>query len=184
MKAAWIDKACGLPIRQLHLVGGGLLLCVATALWFAALHGPLAALRALRAEQQRLAAAALDPQPLAAQLAALQAQVRALSQPLAQAGAAQEQVGLIGQIGRLAAAHGVALSGATPAPEQPVMAFDQAGFDADASGRYDALLAWMAALEVSGPGLSVAGFEMHPATPGPVGMKIRVAAYRPQKGAP
>jgi Tfp pilus assembly protein PilO len=188
MNPAWIDKASRLPPRQLHLLGAGLLLVAGAALWFYALRAPLAGLRTQRAEQARLEAAGPEPARLAAQLARVEAESAALAARLghAQAGpAAQRQLALIGAIGKLAAAHGVALTGASPAPEQPVMVFAQSGFDAQASGRYAALLAWMGAIEHAGPDLSIAGFEMGAAkAPGQVDMKLRVAAYRTQEDSP
>lgn len=188
MSPAWIDKAARLPARQLHLLGAALLLCAGAALWLYALRAPLAGLRAQRDEQARLEAAGADPGRLAAQLARVEAGAAVLAQRLGRvkAGpAAPQQLALIEAIGKLAAGNGVALTGAAPVPEQPVLAFAQSGFDADASGRYAALLAWMGAIERAGPGLSIAGFEMGAAKArGQVEVKVRVAAYRTLEGAP
>lgn len=185
---AWIRKAAALPARQLHLMAGGVLLIVTAALWFYALRAPLAALRAVHAERARLEAAGSDPRPLAAQLAALDTETRALAgrlgsgseQPLT-----QQMVGLVRDISTLAQARGVKLHGVTPAPEEQALSFVQVGFDADASGSYAALVAWMADLERSPAKLSIAGFEMQSTTtPGQVAMKIRIAAFRPQETTP
>lgn len=185
MKPDWIRKLAGMPVRQLHLMVGGLLLVVAAALWFYALRAPLAALRAVRAEQASLQIAAGDPRLLAAQVAALDADAQALATRIGGDpghSATQQAVGLLGEIGTLAEAHGVRLHGSSPLPEQPALSFTQVGVEAQASGSYAALLAWMQAIDHSPAGLSVAGFDMHASeTPGQVEMKIRVAAFRPQE---
>jgi Tfp pilus assembly protein PilO len=187
MKPAWINKAAALPARQLHLLGGGVLLIAAAALWSYGVKAPLAALRTVQAEQARLGAGA-DTQLLEAQLAALAGDTQVLAKRL---GATQGQpatqlmVGLIGDIGTLARTHGVKLHGAAPASEQRNLGFEQVAFDADVSGSYAGLLAWMEAVERSRPNLSIASFEMRAAkTPGQVDMKIRIAALRPQEGTP
>ncbi|CAH0248265.1 hypothetical protein SRABI118_02899 [Massilia sp. Bi118] len=188
MKQDWLRKAGAMPARQLHLLGGGVLLIVAAALWFYALRAPLATLRSVRAEQATLETAAGDPRLLAAQLAALDTDTRALVQ---RAGgvpgrsATQQTVSVLGEIGALAQAHGLRLHSAQPAPEQQVLSFTEAGFDIDASGSYANLLAWMQAIEKSPAGLSIASFDMHAAqAPGQVDMKIRIAAFRPQEKKP
>jgi type II secretory pathway component PulM len=184
MKPSWIRAAAAMPTRQLHLMAGGVLLIVAAGLWVYALRAPLAELRTVRAEQALLASGGGDARLLAAQLAALDTETRALARRVGGVSgeAARQAVGLLGQIGALAQAHGVKLHGATPAPEQQVLAFTQVGFDAHVSGSYAALLAWMRAIEQSPAGLSVAGFDMHAAqTPGQVDMNIRIAAFRPQE---
>ncbi|MDN4056822.1 GspMb/PilO family protein [Massilia sp. YIM B02769] len=192
MNPAWIRKAAALPARQLHMVGAGLLLIVAAALWFYALRAPLAALRAVRAEQSQLALAAGDPTLLAAQLAVLDTDSKVLAQRLgAGAGqastqpASQAQVRLVGALGTLAREHGVNLHGVAPAPDEMALSFVRLGFDVDASGPYTALVDWMGAIERAQPTLAVAGFEMHAGeTPGQVSMKIRVASYQAQENAP
>lgn len=188
MSAAWLRKAARLPVRQLHLLGAGILLVAAAALWFHALRSPLASLRAVHAEQARLEAAGTDPRLLAAQLAALDAETATLSKQLgaASGGTPGEQlVGLIREISQLAVTHGVTLRAATPAPEEQAPGFRQSGVDAGATGTYKALLAWMAAIERARPDLAVARFDMRVArTPGQVDINIRIAAYRPQEGAP
>jgi len=185
MKPDWIRKLAGMPARQLHLMGAGLLLVAAAGLWFYALRAPLTALRALRAEQAQLGMAAGDPRLLAAQLSALDADTQALARRMGGVpgqSAAQQAVGLLGEAGALARAHGVRLHGTVPAPEQQVLAFTEIGIDTQASGSYAALLAWMDAIEHSPAGLSIGGFDMHAAdTPGQVDMKIRIAALRPQE---
>jgi type II secretory pathway component PulM len=79
----------------------------------------------------------------------------------------------------------VKLHSAAPASEQRSLGFEQVGFDADVTGSYAGLLAWIEAVERSRPNLSVASFDMRAAkTPGQVDMKIRIAAFRPQEGTP
>ena len=196
MNPAWIRKAAALPARQLHLIGAGLLLVVAAALWFYALRAPLTALRAVRAEQAQLALGAGDPRLLAAQLAVLDTDSKALAKRLGAAPSpsasqtsaqapAQAQVRLIGALGTLAREHGVDLHGVTPAPDDMALSFVRLGFDVDASGPYAALVDWMGAIERAQPTLSVAGFEMHAGdAPGQVSMKIRIASYQTQETAP
>jgi Tfp pilus assembly protein PilO len=184
MKQDWLRKAAALPARQLHLLGGGVLVITAAALWFYGLRAPLANLRTVRAEQATLEVAAGDPRLLAAQLAAIDKDTRALAQRAGglPGGPARQAVGLLGEIGTLAQLHGVRLHGTQPAPERQLLSLTQTGFDIDASGSYAALLAWVQAIEQSPAGLSVAGFDMHAAqTPGQVDMKIRIAAFRPQE---
>jgi len=188
MNPTLIRKAAALPPRQLHLIGAGLLLIGAAALWFYGLRAPLTALRAVRAEQAQLDLAGSDPRLLGAQLAVLESDTAALEKRLGASPAqpsAQLLVRLIGELGALAQAQGVTLHGVTPAPEETVLAFTQAGFDADVSGPYASLLAWMRAIEQAQPNLAIASFEMRPApTPGQVAMKIRIAAFRPQESTP
>jgi Tfp pilus assembly protein PilO len=185
MKRDWLRKVAAMPARQLHLMAGGILLIVAAALWFYALRTPLTALRTVRAEQATLETAAGDPRLLTAQLAALDADTRALAQragALPGRSATQQAVGVLGEIGALAQAHHLRLHRAQPAPEQPFLSFTEAGFDIDASGSYADLLAWMQAIEQAPGGLSIASFDMHAAqTPGQVDMKVRIAAFRPQE---
>ncbi len=192
MNPTLIRKAAALPARQLHLIGAGLLLIVAAALWFYGVSAPLKALRVVRAEQAQLDLAGSDPHLLGAQLTALEADTAMLAKRLgaysgqtsAQA-PAQLLVHLIGELGGLAQAQGVTLHGVAPAPEETVLAFHQAGFNADVSGPYASLLAWMRAIEQAQPNLAIASFEMRPAlTPGQVAMTVRIAAFRPQESTP
>ena len=188
MNPAWIRKAAALPARQLHLAGAGLLLIAGAALWFHALRAPLTALRAVRAEQSQLALAAGDPTLLAAQLAVLDTDSKALAKRLGSGPAqpaSQAQVRLVGALGTLAREHGVSLHGVAPAPDEMALSFLRLGFDVDASGPYGALVAWMGAIERAQPTLAIAGFEMHAGeTPGQVSMKIRIASYQAQENAP
>lgn len=192
MNAALIRKAAALPPRQLHLLGAGLLLIVAAGLWFYALRAPLAALRAVRAEQAQLALAGNEPRLLAAQLAVLDTDVEVLVKRLgavsahtAAQPAVQPLVRLIGELGALAQARNVTLHGVTPVPEETVVSFSQTGFDADVSGSYASLLAWMGAIEGAQPNLAIVSFDMRAGDkPGQVAMKIRVAALQPQGNNP
>ena len=188
MNAELIRKAAAIPARQLHLMGAGVLLVAAAALWFYGLRTPLAGLRAVRAEQEQLAAVGSDPRLLAAQLAVLGADSEALVKRLGAGPAhpsAQLLVSLMSDLGVLARDNGVLLQGVTPVPEEATLGFTQIGFNAEVTGSYAGLLAWMSAIERSGSNLSIASFDMQAAqTPGRVDMKIRIAAYRPQEGTP
>jgi Tfp pilus assembly protein PilO len=191
MMARVLRALAAMPARQLHLLGGGVLLVLAATLWTVVLRAPLAQLRTVRAEQQRLENGNLEPRLLAAQLARLDGESAVLAArlgvhaPASAPAPAQMLVGLVGDVNRLALAHGVSVAGVTPAPDGQTLVFDQLGFEAQASGSYDALLAWMAAIEAAQPNLAIASFDMAPAkTPGQTDMKIRIAAYRPQEGTP
>ncbi|MCC2954877.1 hypothetical protein LK542_04515 [Massilia sp. IC2-477] len=186
MNGRWTVRAAALPLRQLHLAGAGLLLIFGSALWFYALRAPLTQLRTVRTEHARLAQAGSDPRLLQAQLAALGIESEALARKLggAQLGAsgpiAPLVVQLIGDVNRLARQHRVALRGSTPATEQKTMVFTQYGIDAEATGSYADLLAWMEAIERSRPNLAIDRFEMSPdEASGAIHIRLRIAAYRP-----
>ncbi|MDQ2822879.1 MAG: type 4a pilus biogenesis protein PilO [Pseudomonadota bacterium] len=187
---ARLSKALGaLPARQLHLIGGGLLLALAASLWMAGLRAPLTQLRAVRAEHQRLETGGADPRLLAAQLAQLDADVKTVSARLglgdAHPAPATMLVTLVGDVNRLALAHGITVNAVTPSQNVQTMVFNQVGFELDASGSYRALLAWMSAIEATQVNIAIAGFDMEPAkTPGQIHIRIRIAAYRPQEVAP
>jgi Tfp pilus assembly protein PilO len=187
---ARMTRACSaIPARQLHLLGAGLLLIVAAGLWTLLLRAPLAQLRTVHAEQQRLSAGGGDPRLLAAQLKQLDTDVDAVSARLGVKGShpapAQMLLALVGDTNRLALAHGITVSGVTPMQDGQTMVFDQVGFAVDATGPYSALLAWMAAVEAAQANITIAGFDMQPAkTPGQVTINLRIAAYRPQESAP
>jgi Tfp pilus assembly protein PilO len=185
MKHDWLRKTAGIPVRQLHLMAGGVLLIAAAGLWFYALRAPLAALRTVRAEQATLQTAAGDPRLLAVQLAALDADTQSLAKRIvgvAGRSATQQAVGVLGEIDALAQAHGIRLHGTQPTPERQVLSFTEVGFEIEASGSYAQLMAWMQAIEQSPAGLAIGGFDMHAAkTPGQVDIKLRIAAFRPQE---
>jgi Tfp pilus assembly protein PilO len=172
------DVLSRVPARQLHLVGAAALLAASAALWFGTLRVPLSDLRALRAEQARLAQAGDGLAGLQAHASALEASVRSLARQLGADGHADDQLGLVGQIGALAAANGVTLTAIRPAPKQQALAFAQAGFDVEALGGYDALLAWLDALERSAFRLAINRFELHATkSAGKLEMRARIAAY-------
>jgi Tfp pilus assembly protein PilO len=178
-----------MPARQLHLLGGGLLLILAAGLWTLALRAPLAQLRSVRVEHVRLDTGGADPTLLAAQLAQVERDTATLSQRLGLGAAhpapAQLLVALVGDVNRLALAHAVNVTAVTPAKDGQTMVFDQVGFAVDATGTYGALLAWMAAIEAEKTNIAIVGFEMQPAkTAGQIRITIRIAAYRPQEGSP
>lgn len=178
-----------MPARQLHLVGGGLLLVLAACLWTVALRAPLAQLRTVRTEQQRLEAGGADLAMLTAQVAHSDAAIEVLSARLGMGAAhpapAQLLVALVGDANRLALVHGINVTAVTPAPEARTLGFDQVGFELEATGSYTRLLDWMAAMEAEQANIAIAGFEMQPAkAPGQIQLKIRIAAYRPLEGTP
>lgn len=189
MMARMVKTLGALPARQLHLIGAGLLLVLAAGLWTYGLRAPLTQLRAVRAEQQRLQAGGADPRPLAAQLAQLDADIVAVSTRMGLGAAhpapATMLVTLMGDVNRLALAHGITVNAVTPSQDVQTMVFDQVGFELDANGSYTALLAWMAAIEAAQVNIAIAGFEMEPAkAAGQIHARIRIAAYRPQEVAP
>lgn len=188
MMARLVKALSALPSRQLHMIGGGMLLVLAAALWMYGLRAPLTQLRAVRAEQQRLETGGADPRLLAAQLAQLDADIEQLSARLglgtAHPAPAKMLLTLIGDVNRLALAHGIAVNAVTPSQDVQTMVFDQVGFELDAGGSYTSLLAWMAAIEATQPNIAIASFDMEPAkTAGQIHVRIRIAAYRPQKDA-
>ncbi len=191
MSPRWTARAAALPLRQLHLAGGGLLMILCAALWFYALRAPLTQLRTVRAEHARLAQAGSDPRLLQAQLAQLGVDSELLARKLGgtQLGAAGPiaplVVQLIGDVNRLARQHRVALRGSTPAAEQKTLVFTQYGIDAEASGSYADLLAWMEAIEHARPNLAIDRFEMRPEhATGAIHIRLRIAAYRPLEPTP
>lgn len=187
---ARLTRAFGaLPARQLHLLGGGLLLILAASLWTLALRAPLAQLRSVRAEQIRLDAAGADPIQLAAQLAQVERDTTAIAARLglgaARSAPARMLVTLVGDVNRLALTHAIDVTGVTPAQDGQTMVFDQVGFAIDATGTYSALLAWMAAMESARADIAIVAFDMQPAkTAGRIHITLRIAAYRPQEGIP
>jgi uncharacterized membrane protein len=188
MNANLIRKAAALPARQLHLIGAGLVLVACAALWFYALRAPATALRTIRAEHARLKQAGSDPQLLAAQLAALDTGNAALAHQLGNAPAGLATpllLQLIGDVSKLATAHHVKLLVASPAAEQKTLVFEQFGIDAEASGPYASLLAWLGAIEQSRPDIAIDSFQMGVAeAPGQVHIKLRIAVYRPLESTP
>jgi Tfp pilus assembly protein PilO len=191
MMARLLRVLGALPARQLHLLGGGLLLILAASLWTFALRAPLAQLRTVRAEQLRLEAGGADPRLLAAQVAQADSAIAALSARMGTGTGTGKPapdhllVALVGAVNRLALAHGIGVTAVTPTQNVQTMVFDEVGFEAQVSGSYSALLAWMAAVEAAQPNIAIAGFEMQPAkTPGQILMTVRIAAYRPQASAP
>lgn len=188
-KTRVVTAFSALPARQLHLLGGGLLLALAASLWMYGLRAPLAALLVVRAEHQRLAAGGADPRLLTAQLAQADGDIQSLSTRLGintvHPAPAQMLVALVGDINRLALAHGVKVDGVTPSMDTQTVVFDQISLQLDATGSYNALLAWMAAIEGAQANIAIPDVEMAPTkTPGQIHVTLRVAAYRPQKGAP
>ena len=188
MKHDLLRQAAALPVRQLHLAGAGLLLVIGAALWFYALRAPLAQLRTIRTEHTRLAQGGGDARLLSAQLAALGSDSAALARALGDAPtgpSAPLLVQLIGDVSTLAVRHRVALHGALPAPEQKAAGFEQFGIEADASGQYADLLAWIEAIEKARPNLGVDRFDLGTGTvPGQLNIKLRIAAYRPSGTTP
>jgi hypothetical protein len=188
MKPAWMRQAAALPLRQLHLAGAGLLLIACAALWFYGLRVPLAQLRTVRAEHARLAQGGSDPRLLEAQLALLASDSSVLARALGNAPAgptAPLLVQLVGDVGRLAAQHRVALQGTSPAPELKALGFEQFGIEVDAAGQYASLLAWIDAIENSRPNLAIDRVAMQAGkTPGEVQVKLNIAVFRPMGSMP
>lgn len=193
-----------LPQRQLHLLMAGVLLVTAALLWSFALRAPLAALRAQRADQLLLEQAVSNPRQMAAQLAALTAQVAAQERAATQladssdaeaaAGAANSanaadasrmQLALIGQVDRACARHGVRLRLAVPAAARPVATFTEVAIDVEVAGSYRALLALLRDIDADGGKLAVVSFDLVSGD-GASGrlMKIRLAAYLPPGTSP
>lgn len=176
------DTLARMPARQLHLMGAAALLAAGAALWFGMLRVPLANLRALYAEQAKLAQASAGLAQLQARAAALEASVRMLTGQFGgaggTAGGADEQLRLVREIGALAAASGVTLTAIRPVPRQQALVFVQSGFDVEAHGNYGALLAWLDAIERSASRLAIRRFEMRATrSAGTVDLRARIAVY-------
>jgi len=188
-----IAQATRIPARQLHLLLAGVLLVCAALLWTHALRAPLAALRTAQAERTRLENGEPNAALLAAQLKTLDAEVASLSTELGlgvkQPPAAQQLLALSGDISALAAEHHVNLLRADPAASAQTLVFDEIAVDAEASGRYIDLMAWLAAVETARPNVAVLRLDMGskldaPADDGRVELKARIALFVPRAEAP
>lgn len=173
------DVLARTPARQLHLMGVAVLLAAGAALWFGMLRAPLASLRALYAEQAKLAQASAGLSRLQAQAAALEASVRQLTRQFGTGDTGtDEQLRLIREIGALAASSGVTLAAIRPTPKQPALVFVQSGFDVEARGGYAALLAWLDAIEGSASRLAVRRFALQATkSAGTVELRARIVVY-------
>jgi Tfp pilus assembly protein PilO len=176
------DLLARTPARQLHLLGAAALLAAGAALWFGMLRAPLANLRALYAEQAKLAQASAGLAHLQSQAAALEASVRMLTRQFGgssgAAGGADAQLRLIREIGALAASQGVVLTAIRPAPKEQALVFVQTGFDVEAHGSYAALLAWLDAIEGSASRLAIQRFALQATkSAGTVELRARIAVY-------
>lgn len=189
----WLTR---MPARQLHLLLGGALAVVLALLWTVGVRAPLAQLRLQQAEKTRMALVANDPAQLARQLAGLGAQIAALESFLdSQAGGArgaktaseapepaQVQLRLIGAVEQAAARHGVQLRGAVPVAARTVAGFKEVSVSIEATGSYQALMAWMA--DADSASLAVVSFALDPGESAAARVvKIRIAAYLPIKEA-
>jgi hypothetical protein len=189
MKLALSAALARMPARQLTLGLRALQAIAAALLWALALRAPLATL-ALQAEQRaQLAANRFDRGQLERQRAALALRLAALGrlpgQPSAQAGLDQLQATLIGAVERAAARHGVRLSGASPGPTRKLALFHEVSFEVGASGSYPGLLEWLVEIERTLPTLAILRFDLRGGTtPGPLEMKIRLAAYLVEEAPP
>lgn len=176
------DVLARTPARQLHLLGVAVLLAAGAALWFGVVRAPLASLRALYAEQAKLAQASAGLARLQARATALEASVRMLTGQFGGTGVtgagADEQLRLIREIGALAASSGVTMTAIRPAPKEQALVFVQTGFDVEARGSYAALLAWLAALEGSASRLAIPRFALQATkSAGTVELRARIAVY-------
>lgn len=186
-------QAARIPARQLHMLLAGVLLVGAALMWTHALRAPLAALRTAQAERIRLETGEPNAALLAAQLKSLDGEVAALSTELGlgvkQPPAAQALLALSGDISALAAEHRVTLLRADPAAGAQTLAFEEIGVDAEASGRYADLMAWLAAVETARPNAAVLRVDMGSkldgtADDGRVELKARIALFTPRAEAP
>jgi Tfp pilus assembly protein PilO len=174
------DVLARTPARQLHLLGVAVLLAAGAALWFGVVRAPLASLRALYAEQAKLAQASAGLARLQARATALEASVRMLTGQFGGTGVtgADEQLRLIREIGALAASSGVTVTAIRPAPKEQALVFVQTGFDVEARGSYAALLAWLDAIEGSASRLAIPRFALQATkSAGTVELRARIAVY-------
>jgi type II secretory pathway component PulM len=156
-----------MPARQLNLLAIGAVAIVA-ALAFTAMRAPLAN---LRVQQARLAALNAAPSfaPSAPGLPPAAApKPVAMPTPLA----------LIAAVSAGAREAGVTVASAVPGTESRVAGLRRQTLDIEASGSYDAIVDWIAAIEAKQPSVGVVRLELRPAAEEPRRqLRLQLAAY-------
>lgn len=87
---------------------------------------------------------------------------------------------IVERLDRISARHAVELVSVKPGDAREVLMFDELLYEVEVKGQFFALVAWLWELEEELRPLVVNGFDMQPTPQGGwVGMKLRLASYRP-----
>lgn len=90
---------------------------------------------------------------------------------------------IVDRLDRISARHAVELVSVKPGDAKRVLMFDELLYEVEVKGEFFALVAWLWELEDELRPLVVNGFDMRPTARGAwVGMKLRLASYRPAGG--
>ena len=140
-----------LELRQLWLLGGGVLTVLAALLLMHAVRPQLKSYRAALGAERSLRATQESEPPLDRVLAERGEQVVELSQRLhgemADVPARELEAVVIGRLQNISWRHGVELASVRPERGEQVDVFDEMLFDVELSGRYDELYAWVQDLQ-------------------------------------
>lgn len=87
---------------------------------------------------------------------------------------------IVDRLDQISARHAVELVSVKPGEAKQVLMFDELLYEVEVKGQFSSLVAWLWELEDELRPLVVNGFDMHPTARGAwVGMKLRLASYRP-----
>lgn len=90
---------------------------------------------------------------------------------------------IVDRLDSISARHAVELVSVKPGEAHRVLMFDELLYEVEVKGEFFALAAWLWELEDELRPLVVNGFDLRPLAQGPwVGMKLRLASYRPLGG--
>jgi Tfp pilus assembly protein PilO len=135
-----------LKLRELWLVGGGVLMLLVAALLTRAVRPALNAYRSAQSAASTLSAEAAEP-GLDPQLAQENEQVGELGQRLhgemADVPARELEAVVVGRLQSVSWRHGVELASVRPGRGEEVQSFEELLFDVELNGRYADLYAWL-----------------------------------------
>lgn len=176
-----------LPLRSLALVLVAAFGLTAAAGWLYVLKKPQAELVAAEDALFELRRAHPAGESVDARIAAVQAEVDALSSELVGGGpalAANEMVAfVIGRLDRLAREQRVQLVSVEPGDVAPVFEFDEIPFHVEVEGGYFRLVAWLHEAERELGPMIVKSFDITPAQGDALRrMRLTMVSYRPQGG--
>ena len=90
---------------------------------------------------------------------------------------------IVDRLDHISARHAVELVSVKPGHAQRVLMFDELLYEVEVEGEFFALTSWLWDLEEELRPLVVNGFDLRPLAQGPwVGMRLRLASYRPLGG--
>jgi hypothetical protein len=90
---------------------------------------------------------------------------------------------IVDRLDSISARHAVELVSVKPGEATRVLMFDELLYEVEVKGEFFALAAWLWELEEELRPLVVNGFDLRPVAQGPwVGMRLRLASYRPLEG--